>query len=149
MSEQIQIEIDGEQVSAPHGTATGRDLKALFGREGRLHHLRGEERIIIEDDVVLELEGGERFVTATEIVEIDEVDNRRVHEITFYVDGVAVTTNERELTGARIKDLAHRPAGNILYKVDGRERVEIADNEIVRVHENEKFITQPPVGRAS
>lgn len=149
MSEQIQIEIDGEQVSAPQGTATGKDLKVLIGREGRLHHLRGEERIVIEDDVVLELEGGERFVTVMEIVEIDEIDKRRVHEITFYVDGIAVKTREDELTGARIKDLAHRPAGNILYKVDGRERVEIADNELVRVHEDEKFITQPPVGRAS
>jgi len=69
--------------------------------------------------------------------------------ILIEVDGRDFETQERALFGAQIKTLAKKPAGNVLYRVDGRHPVEIGDTELIHLHEREKFVTQPPVGGAS
>lgn len=69
--------------------------------------------------------------------------------IIIEVDGRDFETQEPTQTGAQIKMLAKKPAGNVLYRVDGRHRVEVGDAELVHLHEREKFMTQPPVGGAS
>jgi hypothetical protein len=69
--------------------------------------------------------------------------------ITIDVDGDPYSTDQRSMTGAQIKALAHKPPANVLYKIDGHHRTEIDDDEIVELHDGEKFMTQPPVGGAS
>ncbi len=75
-----------------------------------------------------------------------EVEKR---PIVIEVDGVEYKTDQQIMTGAQIKSLAHRPPGNRIFRVEGNQRIEIADDEQVNLHENEKFVTQPPVGKAS
>ena len=53
------------------------------------------------------------------------------------------------MTGAQIKALAHRPPGNRLFRVEHHQRIEIADDERVHLHNGERFVTQPPCGKAS
>jgi len=69
--------------------------------------------------------------------------------IEIQVDGVTYVAHERSLAGAAIKALAHKPPGNLLYRVEERRRIEVSDTEIVHLHEDEKFVTQPPVGGTS
>lgn len=71
------------------------------------------------------------------------------HKVTFFVDGQAIETTRQPLSGAQIKALAGRPEGNLLYRVDGRHREEISDSEKVHIHQDECFITVPPIGHAS
>lgn len=65
------------------------------------------------------------------------------------VDGCDYRTDHRVMTGAQIKALAHRPPGNRLFRVEGHQRIEIADDQRLHLHNGEKFVTQPPVGKAS
>lgn len=69
--------------------------------------------------------------------------------ITIEVDGDPFKTAHAKRTGAQIKALAHKPPANILYKINGHHRVEIADDQEIHLHDGEKFMTQPPVGGAS
>jgi hypothetical protein len=69
--------------------------------------------------------------------------------IVIEVDGCDYRTDERVMTGAQIKALAHRPPGNRLFRVEHHHRIEIADDERVHLHDGEKFVTQPPCGKAS
>lgn len=68
--------------------------------------------------------------------------------LTIEVDGTDYHTEQRVITGAQIKALAHRPPGNRLFRIEGHQRIEVGDNEQVHLHEGEKFVTQPPVGKA-
>lgn len=69
--------------------------------------------------------------------------------IVIEVDGDDYKTNERVLTGSQIKSLAHRPPGNRLFRIEGHQRIEVADDEQVHLHNDERFVTQPPCGKAS
>jgi Multiubiquitin len=69
--------------------------------------------------------------------------------ITIEVDGTSYKTEARILTGSQIKELAHRPPGNRLFRLEGHQRIEVADDEQVHLREGERFVTQPPVGKAS
>ena len=73
------------------------------------------------------------------------------HRIEFdiQIDGNEYTVHSRTLTGAQIKAVANVPPANLLYRIDGQNRVQISDNETVHLHDDEKFVTTPPVGGAS
>jgi hypothetical protein len=69
--------------------------------------------------------------------------------VVIEVDGTDYKTEAHVLTGDEIKALAQRPAGNRLFRLEGHQRIEVADQECVHLHEHERFVTQPPVGKAS
>jgi hypothetical protein len=136
----IQIEINGRSYEVHHETRSGAEIKAIADHEhGTLFRLEGEQRRRIEDDEVVHLREHEHFF----IVHEEHVT------ITIDVDGTDFPVHHHERTGAEIKHLAGRPAGNTLYRIEGTQRIKIADDETVRLHENEHFITMPPVGHAS
>jgi len=70
-------------------------------------------------------------------------------KIDIQVDGVDFPVYTKTMTGAEIKALAHVPPANLLYRVEGNRRVQISDAEIVHLHDDEKFVTTPPVGGTS
>ncbi len=65
------------------------------------------------------------------------------HEITFFVNNQAFVTTQEELSGAAIKQLAKIPPDYELFEVKGNETERIADNQLVRIHENEHFRAIP------
>jgi hypothetical protein len=66
------------------------------------------------------------------------------------VDGTRYETTEHEMNGLQIKALANRPPGNRLYRLEGdHQRVEIGDEETIHLHDGERFVTHPRVGKAS
>ncbi len=139
----IQIEVNGQLHDLHHATRTGAEIKALaHASNGELYRLEGDERRRVGDDETVHLHEGEHFVI--------------VHEahhgvaIRIEVDGEPYVSHHKVRTGAEIKALAHRPPGNLLYRVlhDG-QRVKIGDEEPVHLKEGECFITVPPVGHAS
>ena len=139
----IQIEINGQLHEVHHAARTGDEIKALVDEEhGELFRLDGQERHRVGGDQVVHLHGHERFV-------IDHPIHQNV-SIRIEVDGEPYISHHEVRTGAEIKALAHRPPGNLLYRLraDG-QRVKIADDEPVHLEEGERFITVPPVGHAS
>jgi hypothetical protein len=134
----IQIEINGHPHDVHHESRTGAEIKALVDEEsGILFRIDGEERHRIENHEVVHLHEHERFVIEERV------------DITINVDGTDFPVHHRERMGSEIKHLAGRPAGNTLYRIHGTQRIKIADDETVHLHENERFITMPPVGHAS
>jgi hypothetical protein len=75
-----------------------------------------------------------------------EPDNKLV---TIEVGGAPYGTERHKLTGAEIKALANRPPGNRLFRLEHHQRVEVADDQTLHLHNGERFVTQPPVGKAS
>jgi hypothetical protein len=139
MHTKIQIEINGELHDVHHVNRNGAEIKALVDEEhGALYRLEGDERYLIGNDEVVHLHEHERFVIVHEHV-----------AITVEVDGSDYLFHHHEHTGAEIKHHAHRPAGNTLYRVESGQRIKITDDETVRLHEGEIFITMPPIGQAS
>jgi hypothetical protein len=65
------------------------------------------------------------------------------------IDGTKYQVHERTLTGAQIKALAHVPPANLLYRIERKTRILIGDGESVRLHDDERFVTSPPVGGSS
>lgn len=69
------------------------------------------------------------------------------------VDGTRYEAPKREMTGAEIKALAHKPPANTLYLIETREgrpfRREVGDTETLDLHSGECFATQPPIGKTS
>jgi len=73
--------------------------------------------------------------------------------IAFEVDTTRCETKHERLTGAEIKDIAKKPPANTLYLIESRDGHpfgrEIGDTEIVHMHENQRFVTEPPIGKTS
>ncbi len=138
----IQIEINGHPHEIHHTARTGAEIKALVDEEhGELFRLDGHERHPVGDDEIVHLRERERF----------EIVHRHHHvSIRIEVDGDPYISHHEVRTGAEIKTLAHRPPGNLLYRLrpDGR-RIKIGDDEPEHLEEGERFITVPPVGHAS
>ena len=139
----IQIEINGSLHDVHHSTRTGAEIKALVDEpNGELFRLHGDERRRVGDDETVHLHERERFVI---------VHHPHHHvAIRIEVDGEPYVLNHKVRTAAEIKALAHRPPGNLLYRLlhDG-QRVKIGDDEPVHLKEDERFMTVPPVGHAS
>ncbi|HTW85402.1 MAG TPA: multiubiquitin domain-containing protein [Candidatus Sulfotelmatobacter sp.] len=138
----IQIEINGHRHDVHHASRTGAEIKALVDEEnGELFRLDGDERQRVDDDEIVHLHEQERFVI---------VHHPHHVSIRIEVDGDPYVSHREVRTGAEIKALAHRPPGNLLYRLlhDG-QRVKIGDEERVHLKEGERFITVPPVGHAS
>ncbi len=138
----IHIKINGHPHDVHHAARTGVEIKALVDEEdGELFRLNGHERHPVGDDEIVHLHGGERF----------EIVHRHHHvSIHIEVDGDPYVSRHVVRTGAELKSLAHRPPGNLLYRLraDG-QRIKIGDDEPVHLEEGERFITVPPVGHAS
>jgi hypothetical protein len=77
-----------------------------------------------------------------------KIDDER-KPIIIEVDCDDYKSDARVLTGIQIKTLAHRPPGNRLFRLDGHQRIEVADDEQVHLRNGERFVTQPPCGKAS
>lgn len=136
----ITIDINGHPRDLHTHELTGAEIKALGHHEhGVLFRLAGDERHRIADDQVVHLDDHERF----EVIPEEHV------AIRIEVDEEAFIVDHRTRTGAEIKALAHRPAGNTLYRIHNGQRVKIADDEVVHFKEGECFVTMPPVGQAS
>ena len=136
----ITIDINGHLHDLHTHELTGAQIKALGHHEhGTLFRLDGGERHLVADDQLVHLHDHEQFVIAA-----DEDVAIRVE-----VDDESVVFHHKTRTGAQIKEHAHRPAGNVLYRIHDDQRVKIADGEIVRLKEGEVFVTMPPVGQAS
>lgn len=54
---------------------------------------------------------------------------------TFFVNNREHQTAERELAGARLKELTGTPADYELFQVRGAETVPVGNEEILRLHE--------------
>jgi hypothetical protein len=74
---------------------------------------------------------------------------RELIKFDIQIDGIEYVVHSKTMTGAEIKNLAHVPPANLLYRVEGTRRVQVADNETVHLHNDEKFVTAPPVGGTS
>ncbi len=137
----IQIEINGRSHDVHHATRTGAEIKALVDEEnGELFRLDGHERHHVDDDEVVHLHEHERF----------EIGHHHHASIRVEVDGEPYVSHHEVRTGAEIKALAHRPPGNLLYRLlPGGQRIKIGDDEPIHLEEGERFITVPPVGHAS
>ena len=139
MNTTITIDINGHSHDLITHELTGAAIKALGHREqGALFRLHDGERYRIADDELVHLHDHEQFVVSDEHVAI------RVE-----VDDESVLFHHRTRNGAEIKEHAHRPAGNVLYRIHDGQRVKIADGETVHLKEGEVFVTMPPVGQAS
>jgi hypothetical protein len=138
----ITIDINGHPHDLHHRTLTGAQIKALAHHQhGTLFRLEGEHRHgqPIADDEVVQLHDHERFAIEPE-----------AHiAIRIKVDEEVVVVHHRTRTGAEIKALAHRPLGNTLYRLHGNQRIKIGNDETVSLHEDECFVTMPPIGQAS
>jgi gentisate 1,2-dioxygenase len=136
----ITIDINGHPHDIHTNELTGAQIKALGHHEhGTLYRLHDGERHQISDDQLVHLHDHEQFVVVPDEhiairVEVDEDD---------------VVFHHETRTGAQIKDHAHRPAGNTLYRIHNGQRVKIADDETVHLKDGEVFVTMPPVGQAS
>ena len=64
-------------------------------------------------------------------------------QFTVFVNNVAFTTHEHELTGSQIKALAAVPADYELFQVKGDQTVPIGNEEIVHTHNNIHFRAIP------
>ncbi len=137
----VQIEINGHRHEVHRHDVPGREIKALGHHEhGLLFRLDDHGRHPVADDDVVHLHDGERF----------EIVSAPPHAvITIEVDDKPYSTEHHRRTGAEIKALAKRPAGNTLYRLDGQQRIRVGDNESVELHEHERFVTFPPHGHAS
>jgi hypothetical protein len=143
MHTKLQIEINSHRHDVHHQSRTGAEIKALVDEgSGELYRLEGDERYAVGNDEVVHLHEGERFV----IVE-------KAHHgvaIRIEVDADSYVSHHEIRTGAELKALAHRPPGNLLYRLlPHGQRMKIANEEPVRLEEVERFITVPPVGHAS
>lgn len=143
------ITINSQIFEVADESLTGSQIKTL----GRLPHedlyeVRGEDRVAVADDDLIALDGmARRFVTVPPAAQAGVEPERT---LTIYVDGDPYETDKRILTGAEIKALAKKPAGNRLFRLAGEgQRIPVADDEKVHLHEGEQFVTLPPVGRAS
>lgn len=65
------------------------------------------------------------------------------HSITIDINGKAVTTTQRELTGLEIKALGSVPADYELFMVRDGKSVPVTNEERVRLHEHEQFRAIP------
>ena len=138
----IHIEINGHRHEVHHHEVTGLQIKEIGHHEhGQVYRLdQHGHRQLIADDEKIKLSDGERF----------EIASHPPHAVFIIeVDGKPYKTERHRLTGAEIKALAKRPAGNNLYRLVGQQRVPVADDEIVEIHEHERFVTFPPHGHAS
>lgn len=138
----MRIDINGHHHETHHHSLTGKQIKDLGHHEhGTLLRVEGENRHRVADDETVHLRDGEQFV-----IEMHENEH---HDITIEVDGQAFHANRHQMTGAEIKQLARRPPGNTLYRLEGRERIRVDDGQTVHLQERERFITLPPVGQAA
>jgi Multiubiquitin len=136
----ITIDINGHPHDLHTHELTGAAIKALAHHEhGFLYRVEGEQRHHIEDDQLIHLHDHECFAI---------VHEERVR-IRIEVDEETVMVHHRTRTGAEIKALAHRPAGNTLYRLHSGQRIKVANDEAVHLKEDECFVTMPPVGQAS
>jgi hypothetical protein len=136
----ITIDINGHPHDLHTHELTGAEIKALGHHEhGALFRLNGDDRHPVTDDELVVLRDHERFVV---------VPDEHI-AICVEVDEESVIFHHRARTGAQIKEHAHRPAGNVLYRIHDCQRIKIADDETVHLKEGEVFVTMPPVGQAS
>ncbi len=136
----ITIDINGHPHDIHIHELTGVEIKALGHHEhGILFRLHDGERRHVADDELIQLHDHERF----EVVPDAHV------AISVEVDEETILFHHRERTGAQIKEHAHRPADNALYRIHDGRRVKIPDDETVYLKEGEVFVTMPPVGQAS
>ena len=140
MNTTITIDINGNSHDLITHELTGAAIKALDQHEhGTLFRLHDGERHHVADDELVHLRDHEQFVVSP-----DEHVAFRVE-----VDDESVLFHDHTRTGAEIKERAHRPAGNVLYRIHDGQRIKIADSEIVHLKQGEVFVTMPPVGQAS
>lgn len=145
----MKVFINAQAFEVEGGSLTGAQIKALSRSEGQdVFQLRGEQRISVADDVAIALVQDDRFVTVPSTAESGGEGEQRV--ITIFVDGDPYETDKRVLSGSEIKGLAKKPIGNRLFRLAGDgQRIQIADDEKVHLHDGEQFVTLPPVGKAS
>jgi hypothetical protein len=62
---------------------------------------------------------------------------------TIFVNNVAFTTREHELTGAQIKALASVPTDYELFQVKGDHTVPVGNEEVVHIHDKIHFRAIP------
>ncbi len=62
---------------------------------------------------------------------------------TIFVNNVAFTTHEHELTGTQIKALASIPSEYELFQVKGDHTVPVGNEEVVHIHEKMHFRAIP------
>jgi hypothetical protein len=68
---------------------------------------------------------------------------QRAHSVHFFVDKTKVTSDEDDLTGLQIKELAGVDLTDLLELRQGDERVPVPDNKTIEVNEGSHFKTYP------
>jgi hypothetical protein len=145
----MRVFINAQAFEVEGGPLTGAQIKSLSRSEGQqIFRLRGDDQIAVADDEAIALEDGDRFIAVTSEAQAGVEEAARL--ITIFVEGDPYETNRRVLTGSEIKALAKKPPGNRLFRLAGEgQRIQIADDEKVHLHDREQFVTLPPVGKAS
>ncbi|MFZ1125729.1 MAG: multiubiquitin domain-containing protein [Candidatus Baltobacteraceae bacterium] len=138
----MRIDINGQHHETDHHSLTGTQIMALGHHDhGTLFRWEGDRRDHVPGHEIVHLREGDRFMIVAQ--------GHERCDLTIEVDGQKCLTDRREMTGTEIKQLARRPAGNMLYRLEARERIRVEDRETVHLHEDERFITLPPVGHAA
>lgn len=144
----MRVFVNSQAFEVEGGSLTGGQIKSLSKSEGQIFRLQDDQRIAIADDQFVAISDGDRFVSVAPAAQAGIEEPQRT--ITIYVDGDPYETDQRVLTGSQIKALAKKPLGNRLFRLAGEgQRIQIADDEKVHLHDGEQFVTLPPVGKAS
>src|SRR4051794_21268841 len=81
-------------------------------------------------------------------------DRRKLHETGKPTRTVEILVNTKpvqvssEVTGAEIKAAAKVPADFRLFRVEGHQEIPVGNDELLHVHQHEKFIASPTLDPA-
>ena len=67
-----------------------------------------------------------------------------LHEVEILVNKRPVTVPART-TGSVIKDKAGVPADDELFRIEGDREIKVGDDELIEVHQGERFVATPPI----
>jgi hypothetical protein len=80
--------------------------------------------------------------TATPMKE-EQSTKEKTHSFTIFVNNTAFKTEEHQLTGTQIKQLAAVPPDYELFEVKGDQTVPVGNDQEVKIHENLHFRAIP------
>jgi len=73
----------------------------------------------------------------------EKADKKGKSKITIFVNNKDFDTDEKELTGGQIKEIAGVPADYELFEVKGSHTVPIGNEEKVKLHNKQQFRAIP------
>ena len=70
------------------------------------------------------------------------------HLVKIFMNDKPFELPAENYTGLELKNKTHIPAADLLYRIEGKSRHEIADSQTVEIHNEEHFVAVPGHGGA-